>query len=100
MNRIKSSLLVILSVIIILSSNQSLAQTSDYIIKQNEKAPFAGILVPEDHYRKYSEALDDRDFVNKQLANPDMTICPEDHSLTWMLSGLAGGLLLGILINR
>lgn len=82
-----------------IKSSTSLAQ-NDFVLNKGDKAPFAGVLVGEEHYRKYSEALDDRDFVNKQLANPDMTICPEDHSLAYLLTGLGAGILAGIILNR
>lgn len=72
------------------------ANDKDVVLESGKSAPFKGVLVPEAHYRAYSEAVT----VAELYKAAPLSDC-QDSSLDtrdYLLSG-AGGLVVGLIIG-
>ena len=76
------------------------AQNDDTILNVGDKAPFYGVLVESDNYRKYTEGLRTEDFINADKESQQLEIHKPDHSLLYGVYGLAIGVAIGILVSN
>ncbi len=95
----KKSVLVlcmILSTTLISTTAYSEASRDHVRLEQNQKAPFSGVLIPDESYRQMAVDVFAKSDFERALANCEATKY-EDTSWSdpaiWFLAGLAGGML-------
>jgi hypothetical protein len=92
----KQFLAVTCSLLLILTTPSLRANDKDMVLEAGKSAPFKGVLVPEPHYRAYSEAIAVAEFYK----TAPLAEC-EDSSLDtrdYLLAG-AGGLVIGLVVG-
>ena len=86
-------------ILTILLSVITSASDIDVPIYKGNPAIFDGVLVPDTHYRQYTEAMDLNDFY-KQHPHIIETEKSDSREVFWFLSGIALGLVGGIVVSK
>jgi len=73
------------------------ADDQDILIEQGQKAPFPGVLVPEDSYRYYQSRVLTADELESYVTQPEVQVSKERSSALQIALPFLGGLLLGVI---
>jgi hypothetical protein len=85
--------------LLILITSVSIAETSlDLPVYKGDSVPFDGILVPEEHYRKFSEALEYLDMHQNLKVPEQKTSLITNYG--WVIGIFAAGLIGGVVLVK